>query len=142
MRAILLPMPDGDFALPVEAVREVAAAPPVIVLPGVPRPVLGIFNLRGEVLPVLDTMAALGGESGGSAAYAVVAASGTDPVALAASAMPSIVDLIGPAQPSETPGTAGSYRFQGRLVTVIDLPELLARAGLGAGALPEGTGAR
>jgi chemotaxis signal transduction protein len=142
VRAILLPLPDGDFALPVDVVREVAAAPPVTALPGAPRTVLGVFNLRAEVLPVLDTMAALGGESGSSAAYAVVAASGTDAVALAASGLPAIVDLGEQAQLSETPGTAGSYLFQGRLVTVIDLPELLVHAGLGADALPEGAGAR
>jgi chemotaxis signal transduction protein len=150
VRAILLPLPEGDFALPVEVVREVAAAPPVTVLPGAPRPVLGVFNLRGEVLPVLDTMAALGSapegigaggsESGGSAAYAVVASSGSDVVALAASGLPAIVDLGEQAQSSETPGTAGSYLFQGRLVTMIDLPVLLAHAGLASDPLPAGTG--
>lgn len=142
MRAILLPLPDGDFALPVDVVREVAAAPPVTALPGAPRAVLGVFNLRGEVLPVLDTMAALGGEPGSSAAYAVVATSGTDVVAVAASGLPAIVDLGEQAQLSETPGTAGSYLFEGRLVTVIDLSDLLAHAGLGADAVPEGAGSR
>jgi len=142
VRAILLPLPDGDVALPVEVVREVVAAPPVTALPGTPPPVLGVFNLRGEVLPVLDTKAALGGQPGGSAAYGVVAASGTDLVALTASGMPSIVDLDHRAQPSETPGTAGSHLFQGRLVTVLDLPALLAHAGLRSDALPPRAGAR
>jgi chemotaxis signal transduction protein len=142
VRAILLPLPDGEVALPVEVVREVAAAPPVTALPGAPRAVLGVLNLRGEVLPVLDTTAALGGEPGGSAAYAVVASGGTDLIALTASGMPAIVDLGEPKQPSETPGTAGSHLFQGRLVTIIDLPELLTHAGLGPEAPPAGTGTR
>ena len=43
------------FALPIGAVTEVAAAPEKITrLPGTPKFLTGVINLRGEVLPVID----------------------------------------------------------------------------------------
>lgn len=130
MRAISIPLADSHFALPVEVVREVVAAPSVTPLPGAPRVVLGVFNLRGEVLPVLDTLALLGHPVLGAAAYAVVVSCGTELAALAASAIPAVVDLGEQVQPSETPGTTGTYRLDDRLVTVVDPQAMLRHAGL------------
>lgn len=131
MRAVLIPMARGDFAVPVEVVQEVVAAPSVAPLHGAPRTVLGNFDLRGEAVPVVDTVAALGGTEPTSVAYAVVASCRGDLVALASPVMPAMVALPGEAQPSQTPGTTGTYLLDERTVTVIDLPELLAHAGLG-----------
>lgn len=46
---------DDEFALPIDAVDEVTAAPEQIVkLPKTPKFLEGVINLRGEVLPVVD----------------------------------------------------------------------------------------
>jgi purine-binding chemotaxis protein CheW len=46
---------DDEFALPIDAVDEVTAAPTQIVkLPKTPKFLEGVINLRGEVLPVVD----------------------------------------------------------------------------------------
>jgi chemotaxis signal transduction protein len=140
MRAIFLPLAGSDFALPVEVVREAVAAPSITMLPGAPRIVLGIFNLRGEVLPVLDTGAMLGAAVPSSAAYAVVVVCGSDLVALATSAIPAVVDLGEQVQPSETPGTIGTFLYGDRLVTLVDPCALLGHAGLGSPELMAGTG--
>jgi purine-binding chemotaxis protein CheW len=46
---------DDEFALPIEAVDEVASVPAQITrLPKAPKFLEGVINLRGEVLPVVD----------------------------------------------------------------------------------------
>jgi purine-binding chemotaxis protein CheW len=42
------------LALPLEQVEGVAIAPPISPVPGTPAGLLGLTNLRGSVLPVLD----------------------------------------------------------------------------------------
>jgi len=42
------------YALPVSGVREVARVPPLTEVPRAPAHLLGVMNLRGEVLPVYD----------------------------------------------------------------------------------------
>jgi purine-binding chemotaxis protein CheW len=140
MRAIYLPLADSHFALPVDVVREVVAAPSITALAGASRVVLGVFNLRGEVLPVLDTLALLGDVTPSGAAYAAVVSCGADLAALATSALPTVVDLGEQVQPSETPGTVGTYRSGDRLVTLVDPAALLDHAGLGAPGSAAGTG--
>lgn len=49
-----------SLALPVTHVREILRLPELTRVPNAPRPVAGIMNLRGHVLPVVDTQALLG----------------------------------------------------------------------------------
>ena len=51
------------FGIDIMSIREIRAWSPVTVLPGVPRYVSGVVNLRGAVLPVLDLSVRLGWES-------------------------------------------------------------------------------
>ncbi|HYN94474.1 MAG TPA: chemotaxis protein CheW [Pilimelia sp.] len=135
--AILLPVGDELFAFDVSSVREVVMAPKVTRVPTLPPGVLGVFNLRGAVLPVLDAAALVapstpaGQPRSGGAGFAVVARCWAYDVALVVSAMPTMARLTGPVQPSESPGAAGMYRRGDRLVTMLDLAELLTAAGLG-----------
>lgn len=57
-----------QYALPVEHVLEVAERGAVTPVPGAPAHVVGVRNLRGEVLPVVDLASALGLEAAGRAA--------------------------------------------------------------------------
>lgn len=50
------------LALPIEQVEGVAIAPPISRVPGTPAGLLGLTNLRGSVLPVLDADPAAPGE--------------------------------------------------------------------------------
>jgi chemotaxis signal transduction protein len=47
------------FAIPLEAVREVVAMPALARLPGAPRHIKGLLNLRGQLIPVFDLLARL-----------------------------------------------------------------------------------
>ena len=60
MQALLLPVGDDLYALPMDWVREVVAAPTVTRLVTAPSVVLGLFNLRGQIVALLDTAALLG----------------------------------------------------------------------------------
>lgn len=48
------------LGLPVAHVREILRLPELTGVPNAPRPVAGVMNLRGHVLPVVDTHALLG----------------------------------------------------------------------------------
>jgi purine-binding chemotaxis protein CheW len=55
LRFLVFRLDEEEFALPVEAVEEVARVPDQITrLPKTPKFLEGVVNLRGEVLPVVD----------------------------------------------------------------------------------------
>jgi len=55
LRFLVFRLDDDEFALPIEAVDEVARVPDQITrLPKTPKFLEGVVNLRGEVLPVID----------------------------------------------------------------------------------------
>lgn len=49
-----------EFAVPILAVREINQLPEITAIPHAPSHVLGITNLRGRVIPVIDTAAHFG----------------------------------------------------------------------------------
>ncbi len=49
----------GEFAVGILAVREIIAAQEITPLPQMPAYVLGVFNLRGRIIPVVDLRARL-----------------------------------------------------------------------------------
>lgn len=55
LRFVVFQLADNEFALPIDAVDEVARVPDQITrLPKTPKFLEGVVNLRGEVLPVID----------------------------------------------------------------------------------------
>jgi purine-binding chemotaxis protein CheW len=42
------------YAIPVERVREIARMRPITLVPGVPRAILGVVSMRGEIVQVID----------------------------------------------------------------------------------------
>ena len=49
-----------DYALPLLQAREIIALPPLTHVPTTPPYILGVFNLVGRVVPVLDVAIKLG----------------------------------------------------------------------------------
>jgi purine-binding chemotaxis protein CheW len=62
-----------EYALPVEHVLEVAEVGSISPVPGAPEPVLGVRNLHGQVLPVVDLAPVLGMERRGDRSRLLVA---------------------------------------------------------------------
>jgi purine-binding chemotaxis protein CheW len=132
MHTVLLPVGADLFAVPIESVREVLAAPAVTRLVTAPGLVLGLINLRGEIVPLLDTAALLGLGTVGNVSFAAVMHTPHGPAALAVTAFPQRAELGQPVGPSELPGTLGSYRLDDRVAVLLDPAELLAPERLGA----------
>lgn len=125
VHALLLPVGTDLYALPVEWAREVVAAPSVTSLATAPEWVLGLFNLRGQIVPLLDTARLLGTGSIDTAAFAVVINFRQGLAGLATTSMPRREVLETSAGPSELPGTAGRYRVGDQVATVLDVGQLL-----------------
>jgi chemotaxis signal transduction protein len=92
--ALLIPVAGDTVAVPLEAVREVAVAPRVTRLPTAPAMVLGVFNLRGEIVPLFDTGLLLGLRAIQRGAFAVLVDSSHGVAGLAATEMPLTVRLV------------------------------------------------
>ncbi|MCU1658360.1 MAG: chemotaxis protein CheW [Pseudonocardiales bacterium] len=131
MNTVLLPLGDDLYAVPVEWVREVITAPPITRLLTAPASVLGLFNLRGEIVPLLDAAVLLGVGETKAIAFCIVLNSERGPAALATTGLPHRGSLEDSSGPSELPGTTGVYNVGGRAVVLLDVESLLAADRLG-----------
>jgi len=71
-RQLVVPIGGGTWALALDAAREVVAVGDPVPLPAAPAGLLGLVNLRGEVLPLFDGGLAVGGRATGVTGTAVV----------------------------------------------------------------------
>jgi purine-binding chemotaxis protein CheW len=131
-QVVVLPVGRDRYAVPIEWVREVVAAPAVTPLVTAGPPVLGLLNLRGEIVPLFDTAALLGVGTIGAPQYAAVLLTPLGSAGLAATGLPHRALLDSPAAPSELPGTAGLHHVQGHPTVLLDPEVLLVPERLGA----------
>ncbi|MEA2168964.1 MAG: purine-binding chemotaxis protein CheW [Solirubrobacteraceae bacterium] len=119
-------MGSEHYALSIHEVHEVADLGEVTPLPGAPRPFLGVRNLRGEVLPVIDLAGLLGVEAAGPPERVVVAQTGAFRAGLAVEAVVGVVELPESDTPVESAALKGAVLVDGTLIGIVDLPEALA----------------
>lgn len=131
IETVLLRVNGERYALAIRAVREVVASPAITPLPTAPAAILGVFNLRGEIVPILDTASLLGLGQITTSAYAVVIDTPLGPVALSTDEVPRAAVLAERAGPSDTPGTLGAYAYAGEPAILIDVETLLVPARIG-----------
>jgi len=122
------------FCLPVLDVEEVLDWPPLTRLPLTPAYLLGIFNLRGGIVPLIDMAMTEGRRPGLLPKHVVVASQRTgerDDVRVGIAADEVIgtyavnsEDLIEQA-PENVPHCVGMLRHDDRLALIIDLRKLL-----------------
>jgi purine-binding chemotaxis protein CheW len=122
---VLIPVGEDLFAIPIGWVREVVTAPLLTGLVTAPVMVLGLFNLRGEIVPLLDTASLLGLGSVGDVVFALVLQTHLGPVGLSASAFPKRAFLDEPLGPSELACSSGSYRVGQHVAVLLDIQALL-----------------
>jgi purine-binding chemotaxis protein CheW len=135
VRALLLSLDDDLYAVDVALAREVAEAPDLTPVPTAPPEVLGVFNLRGEIVPVFDTAALLrvGGfvETPTSPSWVAILHTGEGVAALTTTSMGETVELGELAAASDAPGTVGAYDVGSRLAVLLDVDALLATVSTG-----------
>ena len=128
MRALRVRVGPDSYAVPMEIAREVLAAPTLSQLPTAPSSVLGICNVRGEIIPVFDTGVLLGLGTVGSFASVVIVETALGPAGLASSEMGDAVDLGEPVGSTDGPGTSGAFATGDGLAVLIDVDALLSPA--------------
>lgn len=131
--ALLLPVGDDRFAVDLVVVEEVVEPSAVTRLPGAPAVALGVLNVRGRVVPVLDLGRLLGlTPVGGVVAVAVVGTS-RGPCGLACDDVPASAVLEEDLGPSDLAGAAERWRVGERgVATRLDVEALLAAERLAA----------
>jgi len=128
---VLLPVGPDWYAVEVAAVREVVILPDVTAVPTAGSPLIGLFNLRGEILPLFDTAALLGLGATPLGPWATIVSTANGPAGLIVSNVPESVEL-GPAESVERTGGATTFALGTRLATLIDVDRLLGDGRVGA----------
>jgi chemotaxis signal transduction protein len=116
---------DEDYALSVENVLEVADIGEIVAVPGAPEAVLGLRNLRGNVLTVVDLLAVLHLAQAGKRERIVVAEDGGRKAALAVDSVVGVQEFPGSREEVESPYLQSAALIGGALVGVIDVKSIL-----------------
>ena len=132
MRALILPVGADWYAIEMARAREVVASPRLAHVPTAPSTLLGVLNLRGEIVPLFDTAALLGLGRVPTPSHAIIVETSLGLAGLVASAIPESVELGEPTGTTETSGTVASYTLGSRLATLIDVDALLSPARIGS----------
>lgn len=128
MRALGLRVGADRYAVPMDVAREVVAAPGLMKLPTAPSSVLGVCNLRGEIIPVFDTGVLLGLGPLPSVAAVAVVETALGPGGLATNEVCAAIELGEPVGATEGPATAGAFATVDGLAVLIDVEALLTPA--------------
>jgi purine-binding chemotaxis protein CheW len=130
LRACLFTLGGTPFALDVAAAREVAVFDAVTPVPRAPACVVGVANLRGDVVPIVDARGRLGlpeRPDARSLRTLVVAAAGCE-IALEIDAvlgLEGFADVAAPEGAAAPAWAAGTVEYDGRRVTVLDPARLV-----------------
>ena len=122
------------YALPVARVLEVASLGTITVVPGAPPEVLGVRNLRGQILPVIDLAGLLEIRRTAPPGHLLVTEAHGNRAGLAIDEVHGVSELAEPAAETQSGLLAGSLLgANGDLIGVIDVERVfgaLDRAGL------------
>jgi purine-binding chemotaxis protein CheW len=117
---------DEHYALPVENVLEVAELGELSAVPGAGPAVLGVRNLRGQVLPVFDLATLFGLPGEGRPARIVVTEDRGRQTGLAIDEVTDVGELPEASEPTESEFLARTTLDDGRLTGVIDVERVFA----------------
>lgn len=110
------------YAIPVTQVREVSGLGEVTPVPGTPPGVLGIRNLRGQLIPVIDLAAVLGISRVAAPGYLLVIQAQGQQAGLAIDAVSGVSELPDQEEEAESGLLSGAVLDGGDLIGVIDVP--------------------
>jgi purine-binding chemotaxis protein CheW len=131
VKVLVLPLGEEHYALPLESVQQIISQPRVTRMPTSEPAILGLLNVRGDIVPLFDTAVLLRSGTPGATAFAILVGTSVGPAALGVALMPEASEIdVDPSgrTPSEAPGV---YPAGSRLVTLLALEDLLVRGGTG-----------
>jgi purine-binding chemotaxis protein CheW len=123
---------DEAYAVSVLNVLEVAGLGEVTPVPGAARQILGVRNLRGKILPVIDLAALLGARRTQPAARLLVTESDGRRAGLAIDEVTEVGELADPAEEADSALLLGTMLDDGDLIGVLNLPAVLDALGVPA----------
>jgi len=115
-----------DYALSVDSVLEVSELGDVTPVPSASREVLGVRNLRGQVIPVIDLATVFGLDGEAKRERIVVAEDGERRAALAVERVVDVGTLPAPSEEAESEYLLGAALVDGALVGVVNVGAGLA----------------
>lgn len=111
-----------SYAMPVEHVLEVADIGLVRAVPRARPELLGVWNRRGRILPVVDLALLLGITQTGTPGRVIVAEAGGRQACFVIDEVSEVGELGDPAEETESDLLTGAMLAGGDLVGVIDVP--------------------
>ena len=122
------------YAVPVGSVLEVLPLGEVTAVPGARPELLGVLNLRGQILAIADLAPVLGLHRTAPAVRMMVAESAGRQAGFVIDEVSAVGELDDPTEPTESALLAGATLAGGELIGVIDLDRVF-------GAMTEGPAA-
>jgi purine-binding chemotaxis protein CheW len=125
VKVLVLPLGEEHYALPLESVQQIIPRPRVTRMPISDPAILGLLNVRGDIVPLFDAAVLLGTGARGATAFAVLVLTSQGPAALGVEVMPSSSEID--AKPDTPSPTAERlvYPAGDRLVTLLAIEDVL-----------------
>jgi twitching motility protein PilI len=114
-----------NYALPVEDVLEVADLGEIAPVPGAHPAVLGVRNLRGQVMPVLDLASVFGLPQSAAPERIVIAEHEGITAGLAVDSVVGVEHLPEASEEVDSPHLLGAALADGALVGVVNVSSVL-----------------
>ena len=114
------------YAVPVGNVVEIASLGDLTAVPGARREILGVRNLRGQILPVIDLAQLLGLNAAAPPRQLLVAESGSVKAGFAIDEVSQVGELPDPAEGTESDFLLGTMIHRGQLLAVINVPRIFS----------------
>lgn len=137
---VVFELDDREFALPIQDVAEILPMVLVTPVPEVPPWVVGVVNLRGRVIPIVDLRTRLGMQPRPAELTTpiLVAEQGTRKLGLIADAVRDVIELsddaleppaeLGTGETDHPDAVSALGRIDDRLIVVLDLARVTADA--------------
>lgn len=128
----MLPLGEEHYAFGLDSVQQVISDPRVTRLPAADSALLGLVNVRGEIVPLFDLAVLTGAGEPGASAFAILVETSQGPAALGVALLPESAEINEAAASEGPPDEPRVYPVGGRLVTLLEVEILLVkgRAGL------------
>jgi len=127
-----------EYAIDILQVREIRACEPVTRIADAPESVMGVINLRGAIVPIIDLRVKFKlPQSGGASSVVIIVCIDDRPMGVVVDAVSDVISLL-PEQIRPTPSLHGSIDsgfirgiapVEGRMLIVADIAVLLSSQG-------------
>jgi chemotaxis signal transduction protein len=115
-----------SYAIPIAHVVEIATLGDLTPIPGARHEIVGVRNLRGQILPVIDLAQLLGLNPVAPPRQLLVAESGSIMAGFAIDEVNHVGELPDPSEGAESDFLLGTMIHDGELLAVINVPRIFS----------------